>query len=203
MLEIELKLPLANPLDVQNFLTLDLIKALSMTEHFLSTTYFDTLQADLKQLNMALRIRNDAGTLVQTVKYSAHLNDDALQKRYEWDSLIHDFQPNLMCMGDEAIRTMILEKIAAKPLVAIFTTEFTRRIWRYHSACGSEVEIALDQGSICCGARQIPLCEIELELTCGTNEQVLHDLAKLFKDAIAVLPDASSKAKRGYALAAL
>ena len=64
---------------------------------------------------------------------------------------------------------------------------------------GGSVELALDQGFLIGGNRELPLCEVEVELKSGTTDlcdRFAHDLAARFQ----LTTEAASKFSRALAL---
>ena len=68
-------------------------------------------------------------------------------------------------------------------------------------ACGgSLLELALDRGVLTGGGREIPLCEVEVELKSGSREAVLA-FAKELAQRFDLAPETRSKFRRALALA--
>ena len=101
---------------------------------------------------------------------------------------------------------MLLEKGAPKELsvfaeaglVAACGARFTRLAGLIHAA-GCSVELALDEGVLLGGGKELPLCEIEVELKEGSE-----DAAAAFAIALAqeygLRPETRSKIARALAL---
>lgn len=200
--EIELKLCLKPGTSLTRFFDLAWLQVLPTHQQFLKTQYFDTPQADFHQQRMALRIRHEADQYIQTLKRPTVNSTDLLQCCTEWHSVLTQAIPDCSRIPDAVLSADVMNLIAGNPLLEVFNTQFTRHTWLYASH-DSEVEIALDEGFIESQGQCEKIFEIELELKQGSNKQVLYDLADLIGQVIEVLPTCASKAKRGYALAAL
>ena len=87
---------------------------------------------------------------------------------------------------------------AAPQLQPIFTTDFRRTVW--HVPFGeSVIEMGVDRGSIQSEGRQVPICEVELELISG-NMADIFGLTRELQNTLDLRPAVASKAERGYAL---
>ena len=75
-----------------------------------------------------------------------------------------------------------------------------RRIAKTFTWDGTTMELALDQGVLTGGSREIPLCEVELELKDGSRETVETYAAGLAA-AFGLQPEPGSKFRRALALA--
>jgi triphosphatase len=199
--EIELKLRL--PWEVVNQLQRSqLIKSLSISPAItkkLYSVYYDTDDHDLRRKDVALRLRRDGRRWVQTIKGRGGATA-GLHQRYEWEVPVPHARPDLTKISDPAIVNLFDSASLREKLRPLFTTEFNRskRILRLTDG---EVEFCLDRGTITAGNASVVFSEIELELKSG-NPASLFQLAL---DLLAVVPlrlENSSKAERGYALAA-
>ena len=162
----------------------------------LLSRYFDTPTLDLMAHHAALRVRRIGGVWIQTIKIGGTAIN-GLHNRPEWEIVIPDDQPHPLLFTDPIIRTVLTDNRAAL-LQAVFQTEFWRNTWliKYQ---GSSIEVALDQGQVSCQGRSQPINELELELKSG-NPDTLHKLAEELSQNVALQPESTSKAQRGYAL---
>ena len=163
------------------------------------STYFDTGTLDLYRRGIALRTRRiNSETLLQTVK-SGGSNFAGLSERGEWEvPFMGAF--NFESVSDKRIKDIL--RHFSPDLRPVFLTQFKRQLYRYaggHGETGFDVEIAIDSGEIICGDQRCPISEIELELTEG-KPACLWLIAKALATTVPVLPDARSKAERGYGL---
>jgi inorganic triphosphatase YgiF len=133
----------------------------------LSARYFDTTDHLLGRHGMALRLRNEDGIWVQTLKATAAHALERLEENVDLgraeDAATLQPDPQRHAgteAGDRLAR--LLKAHDHPPLVELYRTEVARcrRLLRTH---GAEVEWALDEGSIAAGERMRPLLELELE----------------------------------------
>lgn len=164
----------------------------------LFSAYYDTPDGHLRQHGVALRLRRDRGRWIQTIKRAGE-TAGGLHRRLEHEVEVAAQLPSFSAMTDAGVDDIVLP--VREDLRVAFTTEFDRTAAIVHPDAGTAIEIALDRGAVIAGARQDPICEVELELKSGTP-QALFDLARWMAQALPVRLDDRSKAQRGYALAA-
>lgn len=129
----------------------------------MQTTYYDTPSGSLSAKRYMLRKRLENGVSICTLKTPGSGNE-----RGEWDvpcDIITTAVSELCKLNVPAD----LEKLCAEGLVPICGAAFTRRAC-YLEQPGFTAELALDQGILFGGGREIPLCEIEIELKAGSKE---------------------------------
>jgi triphosphatase len=168
----------------------------------LQAAYYDTADSRLAAAGMALRLRNEGGAWVQTLK--AGLDP---MRRLEHnvpiavprgavpalDPARHHGSP-----AGQALRAVLGEAGEAE-LVNRFATDVTRHL-RVLRGRGATVELALDEGVVLAGARREPLCELEIELLRGTPAALI-DLARRWAGRLGLWLDVRSKSWRGETLA--
>lgn len=180
----------------------------------LRAVYFDSEDALLAKARIALRLRKEGRTWVQTLKTSAE--GDAL-RRLEHNVRIvaaaggngaavpvldlsrHDDTP-----AADALRAALKgsgrrDDSAAAVLQAHFEVD-VRRSARLVRHAGAGIEIALDIGRIAAGGLHSQVCELELELKTGA-EAALFALAERWQAAHGLWLASASKAERGSRLA--
>jgi inorganic triphosphatase YgiF len=168
--------------------------------HELVADYFDTADCMLHAHGLALRVRKDGDVWTQTLKREGA--EGALE-RGEWEVRVPGPEPDLGAMrvldGVPARVARLLRAIdKGAGLQKKFSVAVTRQASRLQVA-GSEVEMALDEGTITCGASSLPVSEIEFELKAG-DKAALYALAAELAGHVPVLPGDASKSARGYAL---
>ena len=163
--------------------------------------YFDTPGELLARARVALRLRREGDTWVQTLKA-------------EGASAMHRLEHNVVVAGqrqpaldlsrhDGSVAGRALRAVLAgardEPLLLRYATEVqrTRRLLR---AGDARIELALDEGHISAGRHSLPICELELELRAGTP-QALLDVAGRWADRFGLVLDVRSKSERGQCLA--
>lgn len=159
----------------------------------METTYFDTPDGALAARHITLRRRMENGASVCTVK--TPLPDGS---RGEWE--ISWNQPETMvaqlCAAGAPEE---LSELTKDGIVPVCGAKFTRLATAIELP-GSEVELALDRGVLTGGGREIPLCELEVELKSGADAP-----AAAFAEAIAaefgLHPESESKFRRAQKLA--
>lgn len=196
--EIELKLD-ARARDVSRLArALEARGGCAPTRARLVNTYYDTSDHALARLGLALRVREQNGRFVQTVK-SADPSGMPQLARGEWEDPIAGPQPDLQA----AVSGPQLPRDIAGRLVPLFRTEVNRRLIDLSPMPGTQIEAAIDRGRIIAPghAGSEPISEVELELKSGAPA-ALYDVAL---DLLAVAPLRAwgpSKAERGYRLSA-
>lgn len=158
----------------------------------METTYYDTPSGSLSQRRCTLRHRLENGKHVCTVK--TPLGDTA---RGEWETesdSIASAIPELCKLGAPAD----LEALTAEGLREVCGARFTRK------ACTTQfgsalVEIALDRGILFSGSREIPLCELEVELKSGSREDAVA-FARVLAKKYGLEPQPKSKFRRALDL---
>jgi triphosphatase len=163
-------------------------------EHALRSVYFDTPAFDLRAGGFALRIREDAGKRVQTVKQSA---GDGAFTRGEWECDVDGLQPDLAAIARTPLGA-VLKRAGREALRPMFEVRVDRAR-RDVGVGGAVVEVALDRGLVAANGSDTPICELELELKSGETGS-LFALARTLSEAAKLDLAFTSKAERGYAL---
>lgn len=171
------------------------LKACGGTPHSISmeTAYYDTADRLLSAQRITLRRRFENGVSVCTLKTPAVGN-----ARGEWDCLrdtIEEAIPELCKLAD---RTDLLEALRCG-VVPICGARFTRQALDIQTGDFS-AELALDRGVLLGGGREMPLCEIELELKSG-NPDAMTMYMQLLAGVYGLVPEEKSKFRRARALA--
>ena len=156
----------------------------------METTYYDTPQRLMASRRETLRRRYENGVAVFALK--TYLPDGS---HGEWETEAASF-PEAM----EKLRAMGAPNLPdIDTLVPICGAAFTR------SCClidvdGGKVELALDQGVLMGAGREIPLCEVEVELKAG-SEEALTAFAESLAAELGLKPEYKSKVARARQLA--
>ncbi len=164
----------------------------------LVATYYDTANHKLRAEGIALRIRREAGQLVQTVK-AGRSQLGGFHSVREVNGPVARAVPDLSAISDPGLRERLIDLIAGDRLAGRYQTRVTRRTWQVKQDLGL-VEVALDRGVIRAGGRQEPVCEVEFELLGGSPEALFAIARALIGDLPANL-SLPNKAARGEALA--
>ncbi len=167
------------------------------TQERLTSTYYDTPDAALKQRGLTLRVRDQAGHFVQTVK-EGNLASGDLLSRGEWEDAVAESRPD----PNAAQSGPRLPAGAVGDLRPVFATEVTRTIFAFEPQPGSAIEAAVDEGEIRAvdQDKAEPISEVELELK-GGEAATLYDLAAQLLEMTPLRIETRSKSERGYQLA--
>lgn len=165
----------------------------------LRSIYFDTPDRALQQSGFSLRIREEDGKRIQTVK-TMNRDGSGLAERGEWSSTVRSLKPDLGLKTTSVLQSVLSAANPERSLQAIFTVDVIRHCWEI-SYGDSRIEIAVDSGNVAAGEHREPFSELELELLEGRKT----DLFKLARDIFRRLPlrlHPQSKAERGYEMLA-
>lgn len=162
--------------------------------------YFDTANRDLAAAKVALRLRRDGDTYIQTLK-SRGQSVAGLSERNEWDWYLKKGELDLALLDDSCWPAELAE-LDKQSLQSVFTTDFqrTRALLRWERDGEIvEVEAALDEGEVRTDNGSEPISELELEVRQGPAVALL-ELALALAGELPLMPCDISKAERGYRL---
>lgn len=168
--------------------------------HALTNQYFDTDTRALAQARVALRLRRDGDTYIQTLKTRGN-SVAGLSERNEWDWYLDAPQLDPSRLTDDCWPASLAD-LDKQRLAPIFTTDFVREKAEIAWGRGKAkvvIEAALDLGQVVAGEAQEEICELELELRQGEPAALLELAAELAAD-LPLMPCDISKAERGYRL---
>ncbi len=160
----------------------------------LKATYFDTDDLALRKAGYVLRVRDEGGHFVQTVKT---VNGKSVATRTEIKSIVRKQAPNIKAIDDDGVRSEIAKLAGRRKLKPIFGTKTRRTTMRIAPEPGSEIEVAFDAGAITCGEDELPIHEVELELMRGSPSALVACARTLMTGSDLVL-SLQSKSERGY-----
>lgn len=159
----------------------------------METVYYDTPNRDLSSKMYTLRKRRENENYVCTIKTPAQGNG-----RGEWETLcdkIEDAIAVLVRLGAPE-DLMMLTRCGVQEICG---AKFTR-IAKTLEFDDGELELALDCGILTGGGREVPLCEVEVELKRG--EPALADqYARVLARKFGLVPEKRSKFRRALDLA--
>lgn len=199
--EVELRLDL-DPKQAEHMLELPVLRDCvsgAVSRRHLRTIYFDTPDLRLHRGGVALRVREDEGDWIQTLKAqgvaSAGLFD---RPEIEWRVPGPEPEPALLAEAGLPWVTRAEELRGGAALAPVLETRVQRMTvplgWR-----GSEIELAIDTGYTEARDQRVAICEVELELRSGDATH-LYDFALALAEHVALHPSIESKSARGYAL---
>lgn len=172
--------------------------AYSKVEHArtraLKATYFDTGDLALRKAGYVLRVRDEGGQFVQTIKT---VNGKSVATRTELKSVLRKRRPDIKAIEDGSVRAEIAKLLRRRKLGPIFATETRRTTLRLTSEPDSEIEVAFDSGTINCGEMRLPISEVELELLRGRPSALVACARTLMTGSDLVL-SLQAKSERGY-----
>jgi triphosphatase len=162
----------------------------------LVSTYYETEDRAVARSGLVLRVRQQDGRFVQTIK--SRQAAGAPFTRGEWEDLVADDRPD----PDAPESGGLLPAGVAERLAPMFRTVVQRDSIELSPRPGTRIDAAVDRGEIrACRRPEVePISEIELELKAG-NAAALYDVALELLATSPVRIHRSSKAERGYALA--
>lgn len=167
----------------------------------LRSRYFDTPDHRLGAQGLGLRVREDDGRLVQTLKAEAQ-GQAAAKARAEWEVELTEALPDLRAFRDEQLLGEI-GLILPEDLAPIFETRIERTAalieWPVASGGVARIEVAFDDGVVAFGERSQPIRELELELKSGPLAG-LYELLGHLRTLAPLSVETLSKADRGLAL---
>jgi len=165
----------------------------------LHSVYYDTPEFDLHRERISLRLRQERGEWVQTLK-SAPDNAGGLHQRQELDTPVPGRFLNHAALVGSGVSRLFVDAERLTRLEPVFETDFRRTTRLLDLGPGSRAELAVDQGSIRAGERCAPISEIEIELESGVPKDLV-DFALTLLDHADLRLEPATKAQRGYALA--
>lgn len=196
--ETELKLSLPAS-ETERFIQHPLLADSEAHHQHLLGTYYDTPDLELLKAKFGLRIRREGERWIQTLK-TAGDGLGGLHQRHEWEAEVANNQLEFASLPKVVREGVLADKSLCERIVAVFTSDFQRTTWLFHTPKNSLIEICLDQGEVRQGDKTAPLCEVELELKQGEAADLFALALQLQADFPLVLENAS-KAQRGYELA--
>ena len=159
----------------------------------METTYYDTPDGKLSDRRVTLRRRMENDRSVCTVKTPV-----SGYGRGEWECDCNDIDTAIgLLVAQGAPRELLI--LTAEGVVPVCGAKFSRRalVLRYE---GAELELALDRGVLLGGGREVPLCEVEVELKSGEPEKAVAFAEALAKE-FGLRPEHKSKFRRALAVA--
>ena len=161
------------------------------TKISMETTYFDTPTGQLSARHYTLRRRLENEESVCTLKTPAGYARSEYEVRCEEiGEAVRQF-PAMGCPEDFA-------QLVQEGIIPICGAKFTRIAKTVVMPEGT-VEIALDKGILLGGGREIPLCEVEVELKDG-DVRFCDLFAKTLAARFGLTPEEKSKFRRALAL---
>ena len=158
----------------------------------METTYYDTPSRALSARRYMLRRRLENGKAVCTLKTKG--NGKA---RGEWEVACDEITAavselcKLGCPDELAV-------LCEEGLIPVCGARFTRRAGTF-TLLACTVELALDEGVLFSGEKELPLCELEVEHKAGSTEAT-EAFARKLADIYGLQPEEKSKFARALEL---
>lgn len=162
------------------------------TEISMETTYYDTPGKTLSARHITLRRRTENGIAICTVK-----TPETEGVRGEWEIACDDVAtaiPELCKLG----APKELGAWAKEGLIPLCGARFIRAAAMIEQK-DFTAELALDSGVLLGAGKELPLCEVELELKSGSWESLVA-YAAAFAEKHALAAEPASKFRRALAL---
>ena len=159
----------------------------------METTYYDTFDGKMGNYHWTFRRRMENGKSVCTLKTPAE-NGGRQEWEVEEQSIIMSV-PKLVKAG----APWLLAEFTVSGVVPVCGAKFTRLagIIEFGDA---QLELALDEGILTGGNRELPLREVEVELKSGEDASAIA-FAKILAEKYGLIPEGKSKYRRALGLA--
>ena len=158
----------------------------------MATTYYDTPSGAFSARKCTLRRRMENEISVCTLKTPT----DGLGRR-EWETECDSIEAAIEKLCKLGGPQQVLS-LADEGLLPICGARFTR-IAKTLTYGESVLELAMDEGVLTGADRQIPLCEVEVELKEGSQADCLA-FARTLEERFGLIPEQHSKFRRALAL---
>lgn len=156
----------------------------------METTYFDTEDGALSARYITLRSRRENGSCICTLKTPGEGHG-----RGEWDAHAPWCEETVAKLWEESGE----KAVDFADLRSVCGARFTRWAARLEMP-DCAVELALDSGVLLGGGRELPLCEVEVELKSGSEEAAVQ-WAQALAAEFGLSPERRSKFRRASDLA--
>ena len=158
----------------------------------MATTYYDTADGALSARKWTLRLRKENDDFVVTFKTAG---DGKTRGEWEYNADSVEFAATtLVDLG----APQELEELLADGVQPVCGAEFTRRTVLLELG-GTVAELALDSGRLFRGEKEMPLCEMEVELKDG-SEAAVRQFAENLAEKFGLVEEPRSKFVRAVNL---
>ncbi len=172
--ELEYKLQLSSPEQMEQILTSEMITALlqePLKELPMETTYYDNSHSHFTQLRWTFRHRMEGEESVVCLKTPT----GQAHRRNEW-------QVSAPCLDEASVLALteagapkeLLHYYRASPIIPICGARFLRRCAMLEFCDGSIAELAADRGEVFGAKGILPILELELELYRGEPDKMIR-----------------------------
>ena len=168
---------------------------------YMKAAYFDTDDYILSKNDIAFRVRMEGTRMVASLKWKGS-NDEGLHKREEINVPVNEeicfIEPDPEIFKESEIGQDMIKLIQGKPLHSILETKFLRSRMRIDTGI-SICEVAIDEGEIVTDFGNLPICELEIELFSGEQEDV-RKIGEALAEKYQLTAENMSKYARGWKL---
>lgn len=168
---------------------------------FMKSAYFDTEDNILLKNDVAFRVRMEGGKVVASLKWNGK-SSAGLHKREEVNVPVDDpacfLEPSPEIFKESEQGADMMTLVGEKRLHSILEMNFVRKKVRIDYG-ESIMELAIDTGEILTNDGELPICELEIELFSGEEEDV-KSLGRIVSEKYALKPLNASKYARGLNL---
>lgn len=196
-MEREFKWQIADPSDFDRIAQSDTVKPLvqSTGTTEMEAIYYDTFDGQIAKARGGLRLRREDGECVVCLKLSPQEGfDGAFKAREEYECYAPDVRSGMLNLPSVGAPQEFCDEILKSDLVELGRTIFTRRTFLL-AFQGCTCELAFDTGKITHRGRVRPICEMELELKSG-NEDDFNMLALDLQKKFSLQPEPLTKLMR-------
>lgn len=174
---------------------LDILKGRfpNLTRISMETTYYDTPNGELGDLHWTLRRRMENGRSVCTLKTPA-----GGFGRNEWEVHCGDLLTAVDLLVTRGAPKQLLKLAVRDGFVESCGARFTRLAGIIETE-GAVLELALDEGVLLGGGKELPFTEVEVELKEGSEEAAVRFASQL-AGSLGLKPEPRSKVARARAL---
>ncbi len=161
---------------------------------YMKASYFDTDDYILSKKDIAFRIRKEGSRIVASLKWKG-ASAEGLHTREEINVPVDDeacfIMPDPEIFKESDIGRDMIALVSGKPLHSLLETRFLRS----NTIC----EVAIDEGEIVTDYGNLPICELEIELFSGDQEDV-SKIGQTLAEEYELIPENQSKYARGLKL---
>jgi len=168
---------------------------------YMKASYFDTDDYILSKKDIAFRVRMEGSRIVASLKWKG-ASMDGLHTREEINVPVNDeacfIAPDPELFKESDIGRDMIALVQGKPLHSLLETRFLRSRMRVDT--GKTIcEVAIDEGEIVTDFGNLPICEMEIELFSGDQEDVRR-IGETLAEKYGLTAENRSKYARGLKL---
>jgi inorganic triphosphatase YgiF len=168
---------------------------------YMKASYFDTDDYILSKNDIAFRIRMEGSRIVASLKWKG-ASVDGLHTREEINVPVNDeacfILPDPEIFKESDIGRDMIALVSGKPLHSLLETRFLRSRMRVDTG-NTICEVAIDEGEIVTDFGNLPICELEIELFSGDQEDVIR-IGQTLAEKYELTAEDRSKYARGLKL---